>query len=276
MRSPKSLKFLPTKQQKCKGPRWNWKHIFILQQIWNSPCDLALFKPKVLQAKWFPIIRLPRTTVQNPVTKTQASTLNPLPTIVIILLITLKNGESNSHELLIFCGPYAYIGINDSWLSDRLTPNIFFPLFISKCAINLETTASGRRVKASHRSCVIISVIVSWCCWACCCKAEKDFHTFPLPPKWPFSWGWVETPKINMPQNYGSTESNKVITSPKNTLICPFLTLFYHCQCSHFYKYRKFWKDLKESQVCYIRDSRAVAVFRFLWTTAQEESPSRK
>lgn len=98
--------------------------------------------------------------MQNLVTKIQVSVLTHFP-IIIILLITLASGESNSHEFLVFCGPYAYIGINDSWLSDRLTANIFFPLLISKRAINLETTASGRRIKACHRSSVIISVIVS-------------------------------------------------------------------------------------------------------------------
>lgn len=77
---------------------------------------------------------------------------------------TVESGEPNSHEFLIFRGPDAHVGIYDCWLPDRLTANILFPLFVSKCAINLETTASGRRVKTSHRSCVIISVIVSCCC----------------------------------------------------------------------------------------------------------------
>lgn len=155
----------------------------------------------------------------------------------------MESGEINSHELLIFCGPYAHIGIYDSWLSDCLTANIFFPFFISKCAINLETTASGRRIKASHRSCIIISVIVSCCCRTCCCKAEKDFHTFPLPFKCPFYWGWEKTSKLNMPQNYGSTESVKVPTAPKLSFpgfILP-LPMF-----PFFFFSTKFWKDFNE------------------------------
>lgn len=160
--------------------------------------------------------RLPGTTVQNPVTKTKAPPSLLLPTITV--LIPVEGGESDSHELFIFCGPYAHIGVYDGWLSDCFTANILFPLFISKSTINLETTASGRRVKASHRSCVIISVIVSCCCWACCCKARKDFHTFlPLAPKRPFSWGWVKTLKLNMPQSYGSNRKCESPPTPKYT-----------------------------------------------------------
>lgn len=91
---------------------------------------------------------------------------------IIIFPSIFKSGTSNSHEFLIFCGTYAYICINNSWFSDCLTTHILLPLFISKCSINLETAPSGRRVKASHRRCVIISVIISCCCWACCCKLK--------------------------------------------------------------------------------------------------------
>lgn len=200
---------------------------------------------------------------ENPVTKTQAPTSSSFPTPFIVLLIILEIGESNSHEFLIFCGPYAHVGIDDSWLSNGLTANILFPLFISKCAINLETTPSGRRVKASHRSCVIISVIVSWCCWTCCCKAEEDFHTFSLPPKQSFSWSGVGTSRLNTPQKYGSTESINVTTSPQYTdlsfpdFILP-LSMFLF-----FVKYKKFWKDLKELYVT--EDRRKVAVFQVFW-----------
>lgn len=246
---PKIFSNQPANQWKCKGPRWNWKYAFVLGQIWNSPWDLAPFKPKDQKRQDDSQLTDTGTTVQNPVTKIQLSIFTP--PFPIIILITMESGEPNSHELLIFCGPYAHIGVYDSWLSDRLTANILFPLFISKRAINLETTASGRRVKASHRSCVIISVIVSWCCWACCCKAEKDFHAFPLPPKWPFSWGWMITLKLNKPQNYGSAGSIKGTPQPPNTLSCPFLLSLYHCQCSHFWQSKKFWKDLRELYVCY-------------------------
>lgn len=91
MRSPElSLGFLPTNQLKYKGPRWNRKHAFILPQIWNSPCDLALLKPKDLKARWFPI----NIDFQGQLCRTLSLKLKHLPSllfpsIIIILLITL-------------------------------------------------------------------------------------------------------------------------------------------------------------------------------------------
>ena len=40
---------------------------------------------------------------------------------------------------------------------------------------------------------------------------------------------------------------------PQGYTSCPFLTSFsfYHCQCSHFYKYSKFWEDLKDTCLSY-------------------------
>lgn len=38
---------------------------------------------------------------------------------------------------------------------------------------------------------------------------------------------------------------------PQGYTSCPFLTSFYHCQCSHFYKYRKSERISKETRLSY-------------------------
>lgn len=155
---------------------------------------------------------------------------------------------SQTHKFLVFCGPYAHIGINDSWLFGPSHSEHILSLLISKCAINLETTASGRRIKACHKRChhlcdcflMLLSLLL---------QGEKD--TVPLPPKWLFSWGWVETPKLNMPQELLFYESIKVTTSPKDTLVVLSWLHFITVNISHFYKYRKFREDLKETRLSY-------------------------
>ena len=154
---PKISANQPTKTQRTQR---ELKTCLYFTANWGFSLWSGSAQPKVLKARWFSI----NTDFQGQLCRILSLKLSIHPHPL---------GKSNSHEFLVFCGPYAHIGINDSWLSDRLTANIFFPLLISKRAINLETTASGRRIKACHRSSVIISVIVSWCCWACCCKEKK-------------------------------------------------------------------------------------------------------
>lgn len=65
-----------------------------------------------------------------------------------------------SHELLVFGGPYAAVGIDDSCLAHGLAPHILLPLLISERAVDFEAAASGRGIKAGDRGSVIIFVRV--------------------------------------------------------------------------------------------------------------------
>lgn len=64
------------------------------------------------------------------------------------------------HELFVLGSPYSAVGINNSRLPNCLAPHIFFPILISKCAIDFQTAASGRGIKAGYRGSVIIFVRV--------------------------------------------------------------------------------------------------------------------